>query len=204
VLAELSADGQAVIGLDRDRAMLRWARPLTQRADRTVNLVQGDLLAYHFASPFSAVVLACNVLAGLDDTQARTCLACAAAHLAADGVLGIDLPSTRDGHFPTRPSPEPIGEFLEIETGHPVQVSAFQLSDPGRGSVDVEWRYDELLPDGRVERYERRERMFLRGPERMVDLLRDAGFRALHFYGDYARGPLSNRSTKFVVRASRG
>jgi SAM-dependent methyltransferase len=166
-----------------------------------ITLVQADLLALPLKTSFNLIVMACNLMGQLPDDEAAQCLSGVVSLLSPRGRFAAELPSQMDQALPALARLNPIATFVEPESQHPIQVFARQARQ--KEHMDVWWDYDELFPDGRVVRHERRERFVLRSPERMTSLLRKAGFAEVEFFGDYLGSPLDGGSPAFLVIASR-
>ena len=116
------------------------------------------------------------------------------------GSLAFEVPCPWRAEGSTDPT-EPLAAFLEPESGNPVQVYAEQRADPEGNRVEVIWRYDELRPDGTVQSCLLPTTFHLRRPEDYSEVLADAGFRSVAFYGDYDLEPLGPESPQFIVVA---
>jgi SAM-dependent methyltransferase len=190
-----------VLGVDRDRTMVVRAQQSTAPHPNAITIIQADLLALPLKASFNLIVMACNLMGQLPDDEAAQCLSEVFSRLGARGWFAAELPSPLDTAIPASARLNPIFTFVEPESQHPVQVFAHQTLHEEH--LEVWWDYDELFPDGRVVRHERRERYTLRGPERMASLLRNAGFSQVKFFGDYLGHPLQARSPAYLVTAAR-
>ncbi|MEX0788445.1 MAG: class I SAM-dependent methyltransferase [Anaerolineales bacterium] len=202
LLPTFAAEG-TVIGVDHEPTMVYRAAS-ARGADPNGNaiaLVRADLLALPLRASFKLIVMACNLMGQLSDDDAALCLTGVFSRLAPGGWFAAELPSTVDQAMPVSARTTPIATFVEPESQHPIQVFARQTRQ--EEDVVVWWNYDELFPDGRVVRHGRRERFTLRSPERMTSLLREVGFTEVEFFGDYLRGPWTDRSLAYLVTASR-
>src|SRR5689334_4995155 len=82
----LARDGHVVVGLDQSPAMLALARDKARAAGVNVDFVAGDMRDFALARAFALVLIATNSLLHLHDAgDLVRALACARAHLAADG-----------------------------------------------------------------------------------------------------------------------
>lgn len=202
VLFALAARGFDVTGIDDDPAMLARARQRTPIAvDARVHLLEADLRQFELSARFRLILIPCNTFAGLTEPDAAACIACAHLHLHAGGALAIELPNPHDSFDEAFDQAEPITDFIEPEAGRPVQVYARQTFDPAGQRVDVEWRYDELLPDGQVRRTLVPAIYHLRTEQAMTALLNHARFTRVRLYGDYAAGPMLVTSERMLVVA---
>lgn len=205
VALALAQAGYFVAGLDVDPAMLsRARRHLSGDLASRVTLHLTDLRAFALDRRFRLAVSACNTFASLDDDAVTSAARCVSRHLAPGGLLALDLPNARDSLDLPEDDSEPVAAFLEPETGHPIQVSALQAAIPECRAVDVTWYYDELFPDGGVERTRVPLRYYLRTARVMRDLLLGAGFTRVETFGTYALGRLRPRSARMIVLAHLG
>jgi SAM-dependent methyltransferase len=201
VLRALARAGIQVVGIDHDPGMLvRAAAHLSQDLNRLVSLHQADIRDFTLGRFFPLAISPCNTFAFFGDDDFRQAAACASRHLHRGGRLVLDLPA--EDPKETRPTddPELLSAFDDIESGNPVQVSSKELVDGQM--VHVTWLYDELFPDGRVERTEIPMTYHLRGPDGISKLLSSAGYPSIDFYADYQRRPYKHGSPRIIASAS--
>lgn len=165
-----------------------------------IRLLQADLRRFNLREEFNLIVIACNTFAELDDSDAGVALACIRAHLSEHGMLALDLPPATQRRW--QDSGAPLMTYVETHSGNPVQVSARGDFDHEGGRCRVRWLYDELFPDGRVQRHEIDTIYHLRGPERIGELMAGAGFPAVQAYGSYQLGAYQPISERLIVLAS--
>jgi SAM-dependent methyltransferase len=202
VLLALAGEGFQVEGLDRDPDMLDRARARLRTAQAVdVRLHPADLAHFSLGRSFSLVLVPCNTLAMLTDDDLRSGLAAIRTHLLPGGVLAAELPHPSEARSAVSDELTQVDAFIEEESGHPVQVSARQtiLTHPLRAEID--WIYDELLPDGRVLRTEVPVTYFLREQQDLEAMLGAAGFGPWTFQADYEGSPLDSCSTQMIVIA---
>jgi SAM-dependent methyltransferase len=89
----LAVAGIEIVGLDQDPAMLNVARARHDHAhDRWPLLVAADMRRFALARRFGTIIIPYNSLQLLtDDRDVVACLSVAAAHLAGDGLLGLEV-----------------------------------------------------------------------------------------------------------------
>lgn len=198
----LAQHGYDVTGLDNNAAMLARARRRTPSSlEPHTHFIEGDLRNFTLSERYRLVLIPCNTFAGLTESDAADCLASAQRHLHPGGALAIEVPSPHETLTETPDETEPITEFFETEAGRPVQVYARQTFDPVERRLDVEWRYDELLSDGKVLRTVVPAVYYLRSAQALAALLRRAGFARVSRHGDYACGPLLVTSERMLLIA---
>jgi SAM-dependent methyltransferase len=201
VLFQLAAVGHQIAGLDNDPDMLALARQsLSKPVSMQISLHLLDMTDFEFGHPFGLIIVPCNTFAYLDDQQAARCLEESRRHLQPGHPLAIDLPNP---HLliESPPDPdEPLMEFTEPESGHSVQVYAHQQRGGGE-VLEVTWFYDELFPDGGVERHAYPQRYHLRSAEEMAAYLTGAGFPTVNIFGGYDQSPLEPDSPRMLIVA---
>ena len=203
VLLALAAAGLPIVGIDHDPGMLaRAASHLPQESSHLVSLRQLDIRDYKLEGPFPLVISPCNTFALLPDDDFRQAATCAIRHLAPGGRLVLDLPPQTQTFIPVAEDSELRAAFEDLETGNPVQVSSQERVDPEGSRLHVTWLYDELLPDGRVERTEVPVTFHLRGPEALSRLFSGSGYQAIEYYADFQRRAYHPGSTRIIVSAS--
>jgi SAM-dependent methyltransferase len=201
VLRALARAGIAAVGIDHDPGMLaRAAAHLSEEMSQRISLHQADIRDFTLGRSFPLAISPCNTFAFFPDEEFVQAASCASRHLHRDGRLVLDLPPEAQAGPQLADSPELCSAFDDLETGNPVQVSSTETADGS--AVHVTWLYDELLPDGRVERTEIPMTYHLRGPDALSSLLSTAGYVSVEFYGDFQRGAYRRGSGRIIVSAS--
>lgn len=201
VLLHLAQAGFCGVGLDHDRAMLIFLRGIVPEgiAGR-VHLVQADLADFHFGCRFPLIYLPCNTLSTLHAAQRETLFACVAVHLTPNGVFAASIPNPEWlADLPAIGEEEMEETLVHPESGNPLQISSSW--ERTAGAFRLSWHYDQLLPDGQVERITL---------ETVHDLARledyRAGFKAAGLvldasYGDFDRSEYSPESPNLILLA---
>ncbi|MER5639637.1 class I SAM-dependent methyltransferase [Kitasatospora sp. NPDC002227] len=178
-------------GLDPDAAALERAR---RRSD--IEWVEGTAAEAGPKAEFELAVMASNVFqVFVTDEQVRTSLAGVRAALAAGGrlVFGTRHPQARAWE-----EWNPADSFDVVDhTGRPLRMIYHVESVEGGVVTFTETtatREDEPL------RSDRASLRFL-GPDGIEAFLAEAGFEVEQYYGDWARGPLTDASKVIVVVA---
>lgn len=202
VLLSLARAGYRVTGVDDDAAMLARARSKTRaQFQGRVGLVLADIRTLPFRGGFGLAIAPCHTIAYFDDPGAAACLRSAERALDFGGGLALDLPSPKlEG---IEEATGLVDTFHEPQHDTEVQVSAQQRVEPDTRRVHVVWAYDEMLPDGRVERIEKALTYHLRSHEQIEALLDQAGFELVDVRGDYAGAPFSPQSESMLVVAEK-
>ncbi len=199
VLRALLRQGHRVEGLDQEPAMLVRARRHLGGQSGRGPLHQADLATFALGRTYALILIPCNTLAHLPHDRARQAFHAARRHLRPGGALAFELPNAADAVAETVDD-EPLDVFLEPETGHAVQVYA-RTGSLAPEVAQVEWVYDELLPEGEVRRHTHRMAYHLWEPNELEQALRKAGYREIALFGDYNRAPLTSDSPRLLVVA---
>ncbi len=202
ILIPLAQAGFRVIGLDRDRAMLKYlqANAVDQHTSNYF-LIQADIDHFCLATQFPLILLPCNTLSTLTAAQRRSCLEGVRRHLLPGGIFATSLPNpVMLEHLPARSESQPEEEFIHPRTGHPVQVSSAWRRT--KQLFTVTWHYDHLFPDGTVDRTTvavAHQRMPL--DAYLVDF-KAAGLAKSKLYGDYDYSLYSDDSPGLIILAT--
>jgi SAM-dependent methyltransferase len=204
VLLELAREGWTVTGLDNDEEMLQWVRSQSPKELlKKITLIQADMRDFHLPQQYPLVIVPCNTFAYLDNADALGTLKCVQRHLARRGHLAIAVPNP--AQYPAQEGEcaesEPISDFIEPLSGHPVQVYAYEAFDTNKNILEVLWAFDELFPDGHVKRHHLPVRYYLRSPDEMFELLEAAQLDVKHSFGDYQCSPLDQNSQELIIVA---
>lgn len=203
VLLDLAAQGFDVTGIDNHPGMLERAASNARQLGLFPQLIEADLLHYSLARRFSLILVPCNTFAYFDQQQAEEVLTCTRRHVQPGGLLALDLPHPRTtlAELHALPEDEPVAIFTEPESGHPVQVFAQPEDIQPPGCAAVRWSFDELLPNGGVQRVQHGMQLHLRSSDQMQELLRRTGFTLEASYGDHSRQPLTPDSPRLLILA---
>lgn len=201
VLRALAEAGIAVVGIDHDPGMLvRAAAYIAGDFSHLVSLHQADIQDYILGRFFPLVISPCNTFAFLSDDEFLHAAECAWRHLQRGGRLVLDLPAPSLDPSGLTDEPGLCSAFDDPESGNPIQVSSIERVEGPM--VHVRWFYDELFPDGRVERTEIPVTYHLRGPETISGLLLSVGFETIDFFGDFQRSPYGRPSSRIIVSST--
>ncbi len=204
VLIALTRAGYTTYGLDREAGMLSLLQQEAggEMASRC-HLFQADMSAYRLGRTFPLILLPCNTLSTLPGDIRRLALAQVRRQIAPDGLFAASLPNPA---LLKRLSRHAEGEIEEVfphpADGEPVQVSS--TWERRAGEVIISWRYDHLLPDGRVERFTAQACHTLTPVEQYRTEFRQAGLQIEALYGDFDRSSYTDDSPDLIILARAG
>jgi SAM-dependent methyltransferase len=201
VLQFLAGAGFEVYGIDHDHAMLVRARAsLLPFLQSKAHLVQADITSLELETRFPLIISPCNTLALFPPEDLAALFVRLHRQLSPGGVLAFELPTPASKGGDTLEG-EPLTAFIEPETGHPVQLSVRQVSIDDPSAVDITWCYDELRPDGTVNRLEVPTRLYLYEPFEIEAMLRRTGYAAIGCAGDYQGAAWDSQVEQMIVTA---
>ena len=194
--------GKMVIGLDNDIQMLKYLlNNLPTELKRKRMVFQGDLTAFHLASRFGLILLACNTYSTLTPNQRKTTLRCVVDHLQPGGVFAVSLPNGEFLKSLPRYGEAEIEEIFPHPLDHePVQVSSGWILTEEQFTLF--WHYDHLLPDGGVDRKSVKVVHQLTETKEFYAEFRAAGFKDVLTFGDFDRSELISSSPMVIFLAS--
>lgn len=195
VLVPLAQSRHVVFGLDHDLGMLRFLRQQIP-----LDVFQADLAAFHLHRSFALILVPCNTWSILTPTIRLRSLSCILRHLRPGGCFAASLPNPALlAALPRRAEPEIEEEFTHPETGNPVQVSSAWRR--GERFFTVTWVYDQLLPDGTIERETVKLRHELLPASTYLEELTASGFEPGTIYGNFDRTPYTTDSPELILTA---
>jgi len=203
VFIPIAQTGGKIIGLDNDFEMLRvLSANLAKNSVSQAETLQADFTAFHFAIKFGLILLTCNTYSSLGAGQRQALLCCVISHLKAGGAFVTSMPNPALlRHLPRRSEPEVEEVFPHPIDGEPVQVSSGWTRD--KNNFTVQWHYDHLFPDGRVERVSAQATHYLTSAEQHRKEFGSAGFNGITCLGDYDGSDFSPSSPQLILLARR-
>jgi SAM-dependent methyltransferase len=184
----LARDGHEVVGLDASPRMLAAALRKAEWEGLAPTLLLGDMRDFDLGRRFALVIVPCNALAHLTETEeVLSCLAAIRRHLVPGGTLAFDV---------VLPKPALLAEAEEhwrrLDLG-PNPASAIEAEE--RASYDpvtqvrtAQWR---VRPPCGAEMVEARMELRQFFPAELPLLLRLGRFELAARHGDFARNPLT-------------
>ncbi len=201
VLIPLAASGYRCFGLDHDLAMLKFLQAsIDQALEPKPVILAGDISRFCLATQFSLVILPCNTFSTLDGEERRSCLERVRQHLKPGGLFAISMPNPDLwSQLPSRAAPEVDEEFVLPHTGNPVQVSSSWRRT--KQHFTVTWIYDQLFPDGTVQRVMSQAVHWRNQPKVYCDEIQAAGLKIASTYGDFDRSAYAVDSPCLIIVA---
>lgn len=199
LLIPMAHAGFQVYGLDKDGAMLIFLKSLLQQdLQPAPRLFLADMSALCLAKSFPLIFLACNTFSVLSSAQRQACLHGVRRHLRAGGVFSASIPNPAVlWGMPAQGETEEEDVFYDPTTGNPVVVSS--QWERGEKLFIIRWHYDQLLPDGRVQRTSVEARQQLATISEYVEEIRAAGLQVVIQQGDYDGSPYTTQSPYWIV-----
>ncbi len=202
VLMPLAEAGFHTIGIDHDLVMLQFLRARIGEIKPTPVLVDSDITRFNLFAQFPLIILPCNTYSTLQKYERLACLECVHRHLITGGLFAFCIPNPSTlADLPTRSVPELEDEFLLPETDNPVQVSSAWHRT--KHAFHVTWIYDQLFPDGRVERFTAETTHQLLPAIDYLEEIRSMGLEIVDVYGDFNRSPYDEASPYMICLAKK-
>jgi SAM-dependent methyltransferase len=204
VLIPLAQAGHQMVGIDHDLAMLRYLRTsLPTHARYDLFLIAADITNFWLNLRFGLVILPCNTLSTLSQAERQACLVSIRRHLQPGGTFAVSVPNPQVlERLTAQSTPELEDEFFHTLTGNPVQVSSSWQRT--RQAFNVTWNYDQLFPDGKVERVTMKASHHRVSTQGYLDEIHSAGLRVDHLYGDFDLSPYTSESPNLIILATAG
>lgn len=210
VILELAKSGYNIEGVDCDPAMLDLARSkLFPRYRETVRLHIGDIRNFSLPNRFPLIIIPCNTFAYFNEGECQQILRCSKEHLLRGGHLVLELPNPESGSTSNsfglvEDETEILSTFISPRKDHPVQVSARRSAGPEMDVINITWYYDELLPNGTVQRFDHALRYHLRSAQSLKYLLGREGFTQIEIFSDFDLSPYSLEAQRLILKGQMG
>lgn len=208
VTFHLAEAGYAVTGVDFSAAMLERARrKAAGRADLKdmVHLIQGDAAQVDYPERYPLILLPYNTLMHFHTTDSQLrLLQRLAAHLAAGGVLAIDLPNAGESFATADDSAVTLERsFVLPESRHFVMQQSVSRLDRTAQMQSVTWIYDEINAAGNLTRTVAPMLLRYVFPAELDLLLKACGLERVARYGDYDESPFEEGCPRLIAFARR-
>ncbi len=201
ILLPLVLAGYEAVGLDLDPGMLAFLKSRWPIAHDNPPVFQADMGHFHLAYQFPLILLPCNTLSTLSSQTRNGMFDCVVAQLAPNGLFSASLPNPQLlSDLPAYSDSEIEDIFYSPLNGEPIQVSS--AWERSAGSFTVIWHYDQLKPDGRVERITIKTHHTLTPADTYLDELMQVGFDSITVYGDFDHSPYTSNSPNLIIVAA--
>jgi SAM-dependent methyltransferase len=199
LVRELAGKGYRVLGLDHDAAMLAHAKSrLDPNLAKRVTWIEQSLASFSWNEPICLALGALNTFAYLNDSDFCSALKAVTPILDDQGLIALDLPPSDADPLTFDDNDAPLDEFDDPEHGTSIELRA-RVTAHSRKQIAVSWIYDELLPDGKVNRYIWDQTYFQRSEDTLRKLIHDCGFTVRATYGDYDLAPYQEESQRLLM-----
>lgn len=209
----LARAGRKIVGLDLDWTCIHYLqseiKEETQDLQKRVTIIQADMLQYQDDQIFGSIIIPCNTYSLFSAEERRHMLGNAAQMLNQRGmfIASVPNPTWIKALHENLPGDEKDAESdLETiiqhpENKQPVQVSSRLVST----SVGVrwDWLYDQLSPDGRVERFVKSAEHHLASLEMYQREFQEAGFKVIDQLGDFDGAAYDNEAPYLILAAKK-
>lgn len=199
----LALDGAEMVGLDHDFAMLKnMKNRLSEFHPGKVSYFQADMTNFCLDKKFPLIILPCNTYSMLDAASRIKTLTCIRHCLLQHGNFAVSIPNPiLLNRLPRFSEPEEEDTFEHPQTGNPVIVSSGW--ERTREAVTFHWVYDQLLPNGRVERNEIKAHHWLVRVKTYLAEIQAAGLEVESMFGDYDQSAFGNDAPYLILVARR-
>ena len=187
--------GRKIVGLDLNLTCIQYLQSEiekeTQDLQKRITTIQADMLQYQDELTFGSIIIPCNTYSIFLAEERRHLLGNAAQMLNQRGLFIASVPNPHwiKALHESLPGDEENAETdLETiiqhpENKQPVQVSSRIIST----SVGVrwDWLYDQMFPDGKVERFVISTDHHLASLDMYQKEFQEAGFNVIEQLGDF-------------------
>jgi len=171
-------------------------------------LVLADMFSLPLKIKFDAVIIPCNTYSIFTGEERILLLNRIIQLLKSSGIFLVSVPNPiliQEYHRELSADGGEIisdeeGTFPHPSTGNPVQVSS--VLSPLADALSWEWIYDQLHPDGRVERNRQTVVHQLSSLEQYQIEIEGTGFQNNHFLGDFDGSPYKDDSPYLIMVCS--
>ncbi len=207
----LARAGRKIVGLDLDLTCIQDLHSEIEKetADlqKSITIIQADMLQYQSELLFGSIIIPCNTYSFFTAEQRRQLLSNATQMLNPWGMFIASVPNPHwiNALYENLPGDEKDAETdLETIIQHPknkqpVQVSSRLIST----SVGVrwDWLYDQMFPDGRVERFVKSTEHHLASLEMYRKEFQEAGFKVIEQLGDFDGASYDQEAPYLILAA---
>ncbi|MCX8062195.1 MAG: class I SAM-dependent methyltransferase [Anaerolineales bacterium] len=193
VLHALQNSGYTMIGFDVDLNMLRYLR-----GRATAKVFCADMISFGLSPVFRLALLPCNTYSTFAPPQRLALLRSVWRSLQNGGAFVTSFPNPALLQtLPAKVETELEEVFLHPSTQNPVQV--FTTWQRREAWFEVQWSYDQLFPNGEVERFVYRQVYALADLDLFVREIESCGFIIRATYGSFDKKPLISHSPSVIM-----
>jgi SAM-dependent methyltransferase len=202
VLIPLAQAGCNTIGMDHDLSMLKFFHSNIRLLKLNIPLlVAADICRFNLSIKFQLIILPCNTYSTLRTRDRIACLRCVHKHLREGGIFAVCMPNPNMLiRLPIQSEAELEDAFIHPHTGNPVQVSSSWRRK--KHTFHLTWIYDQLLPDGTVDRQVVNILQYIMPINIYLRELKQEGMRVRELYGDFDRSPFTEASPQLIILIS--
>jgi len=137
-----------------------------------------------------------HLLTKEDQLSALHCIRC---HLRSGGVYAFDLAHVKE----EEPSSGWFVQRKDLGEGRMVVRSGFHRTNPIVRTSSIDLFYDVYVDGRMTERYHEYGEVYIHTPDEIRELLEEAGFEVMAFYGNYEKAPFTEKSENMVIIAEK-
>jgi SAM-dependent methyltransferase len=203
VLIPLAQNGHTVYGIDHSPAMLDFLQQrIPTELQANIHLIEANMVDFEIEAEFRLVLLPCNTYSTFDSQARAQILSRIFRHLQPGGVFAVSMPNPNLlAALQTNDEPEVETIFYHPESSHPVQVSStWEKQDI---TVTMNWHYDHLLPDGKIERLTATATHYLATMEDYITEMIAAGFTIQSTYRNFETGAYKPDASYLIILAKK-
>jgi SAM-dependent methyltransferase len=203
VLIPLAQDGHTVYGIDNSPAMLAFLKQrIPNELEPRIHLLETDMIDFQIEAEFRLVLLPCNTYSSFEAQERSKLLTCVFQHLKPGGVFAVSMPNPNLlASLQTNAESEVETIFSHPVSGSPVQVSSnWEKRDD---IVKINWNYDHLLPDGKIEHLATSVSHHLASMEDHITEMISVGFTIQDTYRNFKTGPYKPEASYLIIIAKK-
>ncbi len=209
VTLPLLAEGRKIVGVDIDLAAIESLREeLGENAlelQKRAQIVHEDIINFKPEAAFGAVVIPCNTYSTFPPEERQMIISNIYQLLVQGGKFIASMPNPVQVKYlfdELHGGLEQVGSDLETsyihpETGFPVQVSSRMIAK--EKSLGWDWIYDQLHPDGQVDRFVQSTEHFITTLKTYQQELVATGFGEIVSLGDFDSSEYTEDSPYLIL-----
>jgi SAM-dependent methyltransferase len=203
IAVPLARAGHTVVALEPSTEMLALGRARAEREGASVQWVAEHIERCTIEPGFSLIFSAIDGFLHLaTDAEQHEALTSVRRLIRPGGCFALDLP-TLTTWSDWQPGVRPLEMYWSEVDAAGVRTNHFGSfrADPSTQTRHVTHIFEELQPDGTMQRWVTDYDLRFIGRYEIELLLAQAGFRLLSLHGDYDLGPLTAESERMIVLA---